>query len=103
MRARRSTETSTSGGRRDTDMNAFAVMPCTVSPERVVSTVTPVANIPSVRRKAIAGSPSSPSPSSSASASGAASNDAPNASGAEIAVSMPTWNSGGLEPSMGGF
>ena len=60
MRARRSTETSTSGGRSETDMNAFAVMPCTVSPERVVSTVTPVANIPSVRRKAIAGSPVEP-------------------------------------------
>ena len=41
-------------------MNAFAVIPCTLSPERVVSTVTPVANIPSVRLNAIAGSPSSP-------------------------------------------
>ena len=66
-------------------MNAFAVMPCTCSPTRVVRTVTPVANMPSVRRNAIAGSPSRPSPSSSASASGAASNEAPNASGAEIA------------------
>ena len=69
-------------------MKAFAVMPCTVSPERVVMIVTPVANIPSVRRNAIAGSPSSPAPSSSASARGAASKDAPNASGAEMAVSM---------------
>ena len=51
-------------------MNAFAVMPCTLSPFRVVSTVTPVANIPSVRRKAIAGSPSSPTPSSSSSSAG---------------------------------
>ena len=46
--ARRSIETSTSGGRSETDMNAFAVMPCTCSPTRVVSTVTPVANMPSV-------------------------------------------------------
>ena len=50
-------------------MNAFAVMPCTCSPTRVVSTVTPVANIPSVRRKAIAGSPSR-SPTSICSGSG---------------------------------
>ncbi len=77
---------STSGGRSETDMNAFAVMPCTCSPTRVVSTVTPVANMPSVLRKAIAGSPSSPSPSSSASADGATSNDVPNASGAAIAL-----------------
>ena len=32
MRARRSIETSTSGGRSETDMNAFAVIPCTFSP-----------------------------------------------------------------------
>ena len=81
-------------------MKAFAVMPCTVSPERVVSTVTPVANIPSVRRNAIAGSPSSPAPSSSASASGAASKEAPNASVAEIAVSMSTSNSSGADRSI---
>ena len=52
MRARRSIEMSTSGGCSETDMNAFAVMPCTCSPTRVVRIVTPVANIPSVRRKA---------------------------------------------------
>ena len=80
-------------------MNAFAVMPCTCSPTRVVSTVTPVANIPSVRRKASAGSPSSPSPSSSASWAGTTSYDAPNASGAAIASAIATSNSGGLEPS----
>ena len=79
-------------------MNAFAVIPCTESPDRAVITVTPVANIPSVRRNAIAGSPSSPAPSSSASASGAASNDAPKASGAEIAVSSATSNSSGGTP-----
>ncbi len=76
-------------------MNAFAVIPCTCSPERVVMIVTPVANMPRVRRNAIAGSPSRPAPSSSASAAGAASNDAPNASGAEIAVSIATSNSSG--------
>jgi hypothetical protein len=37
-------------------MKAFAVMPCTCSPFSVVTTVTPVANIPSVRRRASAGS-----------------------------------------------
>ena len=42
-------------------MKALAVMPCTCSPLSVVITVTPVANIPSVRRSATAGS----SPSSS--------------------------------------
>ena len=44
--------------------------------------------------------PSSPSPSSSASLSGAASNDAPNASGAEIASETSIANSGGFEPSI---
>ncbi len=81
-------------------MNAFAVIPCTCSATRVVSTVTPVANMPSVRRNAIAGSPSRPSPSSSASEAGAASNDAPKASGAEIADATATSNSGGLDASM---
>ena len=56
IRLRRSSEISTSGGLSETDMKAFAVIPCTWSPTRVVSTVTPVANMPSVRRKAIAGS-----------------------------------------------
>ena len=46
MRVRRSTEMSTSGGSSETDMNAFAVMPCTWSRSRVVITVTPVANMP---------------------------------------------------------
>ena len=94
---------STSGGCSDTDMNAFAVIPCTCSPTRVVSTVTPVANIPSVRRNASAGSPSRPSPSSSASDAGATSYDAPNASGAAIALAIATSNSGGLDASMSGF
>ena len=53
---RRSIETSTSGGSSDTDMKALAVMPWTCSPLSVVTTVTPVANIPSVRRSATAGS-----------------------------------------------
>jgi len=89
MRARRSMEMSTSGGRSETDMNAFAVIPCTCSPARAVSTVTPVANIPSVRRNATAGSPSSPSPSSNASAAGSAANDSPNASGAPVTRDLP--------------
>ncbi len=60
--ARPSTEISTSGGRSETDMNALAVIPCTWSADVVVMTVTPVANIPSVRRNARTGSsPSSPS------------------------------------------
>ena len=39
-------------------MNAFAVMPCTCSPASVVITVTPVANMPSVRRNSTDGSES---------------------------------------------
>src|SRR4249919_2310592 len=80
-------------------MKAFAVIPCTLSPELVVSTVTPVANIPSVRRKAIAGSPSRPLPSSSASEDGATSKEAPNASGADMALASAISNSSGFEPS----
>ena len=57
-------------------MNAFAVIPCTWSPRSVVSTVTPVANMPRVRRNAIAGSPAS-SPMSSVSVSGTSSNCVP--------------------------
>ena len=50
-------------------MKAFAVMPCTSSPFSAVMTVTPVANMPSVRRSATAGSwPSSHTSGRSASA-----------------------------------
>ena len=60
---------STSGGSSEIDMKAFAVIPCTCSPTRVVMIVTPVANMPSVRRSAIRGSsPASPASSSSCSA-----------------------------------
>ncbi len=45
-----------SGGCSDTDMNALAVMPWICSPTRVVMTVTPVANMPSVRRNSAASS-----------------------------------------------
>ena len=77
--ARLSTEINTSGGRSDTDMNAFAVIPCTWSCDVVVITVTPVANIPSVRRNARTGSsPSSPSIWSSSGAG--SSSQAPDAS-----------------------
>ena len=63
--ARLSTEIRTSGGCSDTDMNALAVIPWTWSPACVVMIVTPVANMPSVRRNATAGSsPSSPAISS---------------------------------------
>ena len=83
--ARRSSEMSTSGGRSETDMNAFAVIPCTCSPTRVVSTVTPVANIPRVRLNAIAGSPSR-SPTSICSESGTSSNaESPRPSSAPVA------------------
>ena len=94
---------STSGGCNETDMKAFAVIPCTCSPTRVVSTVTPVANIPSVRRKATAGSPSRPSPSSSASDAGAYVERRSERLGAAIALAIATSNSGGLEPSTRGF
>ena len=40
----RSTQTSTSGGSSDTEVNEFAVMPCGCSPP-TVTTVTPVANV----------------------------------------------------------
>ena len=50
-------------------MNAFAVIPWTWSASRVVMIVTPVANIPSVRRSAIRGS--SPSSAGSSTACGA--------------------------------
>ncbi len=46
----------TSGGSSETDMKALAVMPWTCSPWRVVMIVTPVANRPSVRRRATRGS-----------------------------------------------
>ena len=66
---RRSIETRISGGSSDTDMKALAVIPCTSSPFSAVMTVTPVANIPSVRRRATAGSwPSSQTSGRSASA-----------------------------------
>src|SRR6185436_20302205 len=97
--ARLSIEMRTSGGCSETDMNALAVIPCTCSPTRAVSTVTPVANIPSVRRKASAGSPSSPSPSSSASDMGATSYEAPNASADAMALAIATSNSGGWDSS----
>jgi hypothetical protein len=71
---RRSTEISTSGGSSETDMKAFAVMPCTSSRSRVVMIVTPVANIPSVRRSAIRGSSPSSGESSIACGSGISSN-----------------------------
>ncbi len=50
MRARRSMQTSSSVGSSDTEERALAVMPCTVSPRRVVITVTPVAKRPIVFR-----------------------------------------------------
>ena len=65
---------STSGGSSETDMNALAVMPCTWSPWRVVITVTPVANMPSVRRSAIRGSSPSSGGSSTACGAGTSSN-----------------------------
>src|SRR6185437_11142690 len=46
----RPSETSTSGGRNDTDRNALAVMPWIVSRWVVVTTVTPVAKRPMTLR-----------------------------------------------------
>ena len=69
---RRSIEIRISGGSIETDMKAFAVIPWIWSPARVVITVTPVANMPSVRRSATAGSsPSISSCSGSGTATGA--------------------------------
>src|SRR5690242_13814368 len=45
------THTRISGGSSDTDENALAVMPYACSSPRVVTTVTPVANAPTVARK----------------------------------------------------
>ena len=49
----RMTQTSTSGGSSDTDEKAFAVMPYRWSWPRVVITVTPVANDPTVLRNSM--------------------------------------------------
>ena len=45
------THTRISGGSSDTEENALAVMPYACSSPRVVTTVTPVANAPTVARK----------------------------------------------------
>ena len=44
-------ETSTSNGSSDTDVNELSVIPANVSPTRDVTTVTPVANAPTTSRK----------------------------------------------------
>ena len=81
--ARRSTEMTISGGCRDTDMNAFAVMPWICSSSSVVITVTPVANMPSVRRNSTAASESAPAAASSSSGRATSSQiDSPIPSGA---------------------
>src|SRR6266550_3741173 len=46
-----STQTSTSIGSSDSDVTAFAVMPCSSPRRRVVMSVTPVAKRPIARRK----------------------------------------------------
>jgi hypothetical protein len=50
MRARCPTDTTTSGGLSEPDMNALAVMACSVSPQPVETTTTPVAKRPNARR-----------------------------------------------------
>src|ERR687886_959820 len=50
MRVRWSTDTSTSGGSSETEVNAFAVIAWISPPCAVVTTVTPVVKRPSVRR-----------------------------------------------------
>jgi hypothetical protein len=68
-------------------MNALAVMPWTWSWSCVVMTVTPVANIPRVRRKAAAGScPGSPAISSSSASGVSSGNVSPIPAGAK-----PPW------------
>src|ERR1700722_17602384 len=52
MAALLSTQTRTSGGSSDTDVNAFAVMPQGV-PRPAATTVTPVANRPRTDRSAV--------------------------------------------------
>src|SRR5215217_596174 len=71
-------------------MNAFAVIPWTWSRSRVVITVTPVANMPSVRRSAIRGSSPSSGGSSTAGATGTSSKlESPSPSGpAQTAVPL---------------
>ena len=65
-------------------MKALAVIPCTWSAVVVVMTVTPVANIPSVRRNARTGSsPSSPSIWSSSSSGAGANAPSSSASAAQ--------------------
>src|SRR5215211_1483056 len=99
---RRSTEMSTRGGSSDTDMKAFAVIPWICSETSVVTTVTPVANIPSVCRNATAGS--SPSTSSACSPVGGSNAVSPMPSGpapAQAAASArATSNSGGVADSL---
>ena len=50
MDALLSTETTTSGGDRDSDMTALAVMPQSWPSQEVVTTVTPVAKRPMICR-----------------------------------------------------
>ena len=71
-------------------MNALAVIPWTWSPSRVVITVTPVANIPSVRRSATRGSsPSSPGSSTACGAGTSSKLESPRPSGpAQTAVPL---------------
>ena len=51
-RLRRSEHTSTMGGSRDTDVNALAVMACSIPSTTVFTTVTPLANRESAPRNA---------------------------------------------------
>ena len=80
-------------------MNAFAVIPCTWSASCVVMTVTPVANIPSVRRNAAAGSwPGSPAISSSSASGVSPGNVSPIPMGANPPCTGRSNSSGGACP-----
>jgi hypothetical protein len=50
MTASHSTQTSTSGGSSETEVKELAVMPWPNPPARAVSTVIPVANMPTASR-----------------------------------------------------
>ena len=79
-------------------MKALAVMPCTCSPSCVVITVTPVANMPSVRRKAAAGScPGSPAISSSSAFAVSCGNVSPIPTGANPPWTGRSNSTGGAE------
>ncbi len=104
--ARRSIEMSTRGGLSETDMNAFAVIPCTWSPVREVRTVTPGARTCRACGETLSRDrPRAPDRARARAARGSRANDSPNASGAPDTAASPSTasNSLGAGFSMGRF